>query len=1188
MSAGVHARLGSLLRDLQGAEVQSESTFLQLADGPKSIRQEVQECLQVAQRKDMAALCDALYKKTEAACAAVLEIQTAEVTASEAEPGSPGLPPSALSVLGASAVLARLMLGETKASPPPGLHATAALLHDNCLLYLCDSPVIQEAVARLCLEWWQAGAPGRNALVPSTIAYLVAEAVGAGTTAAVKRCHAIRHGLDLLDYEDEESIVHLKRLLLKATFCPAFLRCSEGRRFLAHLFRLQPAFVAELTAIIKNQVPAGRASVLDAYGEILFRAVSGAEGEQLGAVVAHCLQPLAEAALLASSPGLGANLRRVLRGLHSRKHEPGVDAALLEAYGPLLLRRLAAPNPRVRVAALRLLADAFPLRDPAEDGAAADERLGDQFRRLRDALGDDAPAVRAAAARATAQVLGAYWELVPAALTASLLSRVCDLGLDTASIEARCAAAEALAGLAELPLAAPLLKKLLPRLRPQLFDASPRVRAGFADLLLSLGGLSGLSWLDVVAPQDLIGVLGCDTPALSQRVHQLLLPSFLPDEESAPGLLVSLLRSQPEAGRRLCLHLAGGVESKAQDGTVLALPSGPAVGAGTLASLLAVLTEHLLSVQIVGETGPDSAPRAKPAVKPRRKAGAGRRGKRGAGDGEPGAEAEGGEPSDRPDASTSETRAGWSSILAGVCALAQGAGAALRAELLDPGEGQAQLLATATSGDVGWARALLPRCASAAERAALMRAVAAWPEDALAGVDLWGWISREVVEAGPDAPLELLSTCVGCTPQHQLAALVAACVRTLHPASGLPPSRPSQLRFPALALSLLGLLGRDGRMWLPGTLPPAEAPGDPVPALQAAALSGLEAALAGDGAGAGAHHLPELVATALGWDLHARLHGRTTTAGPRGALDAALQAGAARVGEDRTTEPGPAAPGTKRGRRGRGRADGAALAVDEGLASAPSWREVALAALALACDARRCCAEVLRADTLARLASALLAEARRGGGDDGAAVAALLAPVGAGLALMAAGVEDAAVPDLAVLGPVLDDLLRLALETRVALPAATAACSAWAALPGTGPHWVPAVAEALASLAGLGTTAGGEQLPGDVRELGRRVRAALEAESEEALRSLCAVVGRSTQPDRVAREVAEAEQALGGQYSGRVQAGAQRLLALCGAPGGSRAVRSPLGPSGRANEVALPRVAKGAAWAGGAGQELVL
>lgn len=328
-----------------------------------------------------------------------------------------------------------------------------------------------------------------------------------GTTAAVKRCHAIRHGLDLLDYEDEESIVHLKRLLLKATFCPAFLRCSEGRRFLAHLFRLQPAFVAELTAIIKNQVPAGRASgkseggwagegqwgvgclysdgchcsgarigvtlesahykllrdrfrspphgcpaplrnpspppltprhttnptlnaVLDAYGEILFRAVSGAEGEQLGAVVAHCLQPLAEAALLASSPGLGANLRRVLRGLHSRKHEPGVDAALLEAYGPLLLRRLAAPNPRVRVAALRLLADAFPLRDPAEDGAAADERLGDQFRRLRDALGDDAPAVRAAAARATAQVLGAYWELVPAALTASLLSRVCEWEVD--------------------------------------------------------------------------------------------------------------------------------------------------------------------------------------------------------------------------------------------------------------------------------------------------------------------------------------------------------------------------------------------------------------------------------------------------------------------------------------------------------------------------------------------------------------------------------------------------------------------------------------------------------------------------------------------------------------------------------------------------------------------------------------
>ena len=62
--------------------------------------------------------------------------------------------------------------------------------------------------------------------------------VSAGKAADVKRCYAMRKALALLDF-DSESIADVKRLLLRAAFLPAFLRTSEGRRFLAYLFTLE-------------------------------------------------------------------------------------------------------------------------------------------------------------------------------------------------------------------------------------------------------------------------------------------------------------------------------------------------------------------------------------------------------------------------------------------------------------------------------------------------------------------------------------------------------------------------------------------------------------------------------------------------------------------------------------------------------------------------------------------------------------------------------------------------------------------------------------------------------------------------------------------------------------------------------------------------------------------------------------
>ena len=95
--------------------------------------------------------------------------------------------------------------------------------------------------------------------------------------------------MQLFDYDDA-SIDDVKRLMLRAIFAPAFLRCPEGRRFLGFLFTLQPQLVRELTAIVRNQIPSGRASVLDSYGEIVFRAWRDASGACLYEVEHGCIQ----------------------------------------------------------------------------------------------------------------------------------------------------------------------------------------------------------------------------------------------------------------------------------------------------------------------------------------------------------------------------------------------------------------------------------------------------------------------------------------------------------------------------------------------------------------------------------------------------------------------------------------------------------------------------------------------------------------------------------------------------------------------------------------------------------------------------------------------------------------------------------------------------------------------------------
>jgi condensin-2 complex subunit G2 len=322
---------------------------------------DLEELLQAISRKELAAVCEGLMHQVRLGADLLAAEPSAEAPAAREE-GEPSAEAEAGSeVLLAAAMVARMALSEAGDAPPDALLAAAAGLHDAGLLAAADFPALQEEVARLCVDWWTAELPGRDRLTPQTVPYLLVAALQSGSGAAVRRCHATRAALGLFDFDDP-SIGDLKRLLLRAAFAPCFLRASEGRRFLASLFTLQPAFVRELAAIVRNQVPAGRRSVLEAYGEVVYRAWAGATGACLLEVQHTLIQGLVESAVLASTPAVAAALRRGLGGLHAQKHQPGVDAALLALYEPILFRRLNAANADVRCNALNLLVDAFPLR----------------------------------------------------------------------------------------------------------------------------------------------------------------------------------------------------------------------------------------------------------------------------------------------------------------------------------------------------------------------------------------------------------------------------------------------------------------------------------------------------------------------------------------------------------------------------------------------------------------------------------------------------------------------------------------------------------------------------------------------------------------------------------------------------------------------------------------------------------
>lgn len=452
-----------------------------------------------------------------------------------------------------------------KAISPADLFSTVHTLHDKLVLFEGDC-VLQDCITAICEQWWRDSLPGKESLIAQSLPCLLAKSLSVGRKIDVHRVYSMREAFTFFDFMDD-SIDDLKHMLVRCALTPSYLRTEDGRRFLAFLFGLNAQLVKELITIFRSQIPFGRNSVLEAYGEILYKAWRFAKGSSLEEIENNCMQGLVEGAIYASSKTLASSIRKVLGGFISQRTQDGVEAFLYRLQEPVLFRALQVANSNVRRNALLLLVDMFPLEDPAASKEEKESLLEKQFVLLEKLLVDDCPDVRSVAVEGACRILRLFWEVVPSTITVKLLSKVMDeMAHDTTSSAVRCAVVDGMIYLLDNPQSHELLKVLLPKLAPLLDDPVLAVRTAVADLLLTLKDIRALQFHKVVNLDSILCSLATDLCLVAQRLTRLLIPSYFPSKvpvSEACNRFITLVKRSPLAAARFCEYaLSEGVPPK--------------------------------------------------------------------------------------------------------------------------------------------------------------------------------------------------------------------------------------------------------------------------------------------------------------------------------------------------------------------------------------------------------------------------------------------------------------------------------------------------------------------------------------------------------------------------------------------------------------------------------------------------
>jgi condensin-2 complex subunit G2 len=155
----------------------------------------------------------------------------------------------------------------------------------------------------------------------------------------VHRVYMLREAFTWFDFEDE-STESLKRLLNLCVVSPLYLKTEDGRKFLSFLFRLNGQLEKELLAMIRSQIKLGRKSILEAFGDILFRAWKASPEDSRSGFENGFLQDLIEGSIHASSGAFASHIRTVLGAFINQRTVDGVEKLLYRLAEPVIFRSL--------------------------------------------------------------------------------------------------------------------------------------------------------------------------------------------------------------------------------------------------------------------------------------------------------------------------------------------------------------------------------------------------------------------------------------------------------------------------------------------------------------------------------------------------------------------------------------------------------------------------------------------------------------------------------------------------------------------------------------------------------------------------------------------------------------------------------------------------------------------------------
>ncbi|KAJ8531051.1 hypothetical protein K7X08_025782 [Anisodus acutangulus] len=426
-------------------------------------------------------------------------------------------------------------------------------LHDNLILFESDSVLLSE-IANLCEEWWKEGYFGKETLISQALPFLLSRALTLKKKVDVHRVYMLREAFTLLDFEDE-SIEDLKHLIMRCVISPLFLKTEDGRKFIAFTFGLSVQLMKEALAMLKCQIPFGRKSILEAFGEIVFRAWKMAEGVAKDGIENGFLQGMIDSCIHASSGVLAVSTRRVLGGFINQRTTEGVEKLIFRLAEPVIFRSLQVANSNVRQNSLHLFLDLFPLEDPDATKEVKDTLLDKQFFLLDKLLVDECPDVRVVAVEGCCRILHLFWEIIPSPTITKSLTKIFEHMIHDSCPEIRLSTVNAVIYLLGNPHSHDILKVLLPRMSHLIHDISPPVRAAVVDLLLTLTDLRKFQFHKVVHIDLLLSTLANDQPMIGQKITKLLLPSYFPSKvnlKEACNRCVTLIKRSPLAGARFC------------------------------------------------------------------------------------------------------------------------------------------------------------------------------------------------------------------------------------------------------------------------------------------------------------------------------------------------------------------------------------------------------------------------------------------------------------------------------------------------------------------------------------------------------------------------------------------------------------------------------------------------------------